>query len=146
MKMDESKTIYPTRKCFDDSLDLMVDMVEQTPNWEKPEMLRNLFLVHAIVEPGGRLSSHAWVEHDDDDMVYFVGLRNGKRVAFASPREDYRRLHNVIDSVRYRLHEVYALNREFQTYGPWEPRFQELCGKGGDTVRLEKLPAVQVSE
>lgn len=144
--MDETKTIYPTRKCFDDSLELMVDMIDQTPDYEKPEMMRNLFLVHAIVEPGGQLSSHAWLEHDENECVYFVGLRNGKPVAFASPRGEYRRLHNVIDSVRYRIDEVYTKNRECKTYGPWEPRFQELCGNGDGMVRLENLPAVQVSE
>ena len=142
----EDHTIYPTKKCFDDSLELMTDMVQQTPNWERRDLIHNLHLVHAIVEPGGRRSSHAWVEHDDNDMAYFVGIRNGKRVAMASPRGDYRRLHNVVEMVRYKLGAVYLMNRTFGTFGPWEERFQQLCGNGDDVVRIEGLPAVQVSE
>lgn len=132
--------ILPTHDCFTDSLDLLVAILKENENdlSGRAVLARSLYLVHAVVTLGDREGAHAWVEDDRRDLVIFVGLYEGRRESFASPRDEYYQTHGVIERTRYAYHEAFLLNRITGHYGPWAERYQKLCRKPGDhqTVKV----------
>ncbi len=147
--IDPDKSIMPTGKCFDDALELMNAVLKQALDWEperQRELVRNLYLVHAVVKPNGSESSHAWLEHDASDLVYFTGILKGVRQHFVSPRGEYRRVLNVVEDTRYSYKEAVINNKAFGTYGPWVKRYQDLCRDKMTISLIGPMPAERISE
>lgn len=119
------KYIVPTGKCFDDSLDLLIEILKLHPDW-----VTTLRLVHAICTmPDGRQYAHAWVEDLTDDSVAFYGLVDGERMLFkAVTRQDYYDQHGLVELRRYTYPEALRENRRTTHYGPWVEHYRALCG------------------
>lgn len=146
----DHKMILPTKSCFDDAMDLFCDVLISAEDWPSPErekLLSELFLVHAVVKVlSNRESSHAWLEDDGREVCLFVGLLDGKPTAFMSPREAYYEAHNVQEFTRYNYQEAHRMNLKFGTFGPWEERYQVLCGGSPEMAMIAPLPVKRISE
>lgn len=117
----EALVIYPTGQCFDNALDLLVDLLR-----EDPARVETHCLVHGLcLAPDGHLYAHAWVE--DGETVLSVGLVHGQEIAYAAARAEYYADARVQEVTRYSVREAYELNRQYGTYGPWRADYQALC-------------------
>jgi hypothetical protein len=121
--------VLPTHHCFDDALDYIVVRLRR----DKGDADR-LRLVHGIVrlpdeQPGaGERVAHAWVE--EAALVFDSGLLNGQQIVVTHPKLAFYRRMRVESTTVYRVEEAWALNALHRTFGPWEPQYQALCGKG----------------
>lgn len=121
------RNIYPTGKCFDDALELMMAILKENldaSNRVDRDVWENLYLVHGFTNGMGRPSAHAWLEDDRSGLVCFVGILDGKRENFAVPRDEYYRELKITDTTRYLYDDVLRLNRKHGHYGPWETKYQ----------------------
>ncbi len=135
----EDRIIRPTGTCFDDSLDLLVELLKAHGDngpAANAERVATLFLVHAVVGALGGESAHAWVEDDQLDACLFVALHRGKRITFAAPRFDYYETYQVLCRWRYSYPQAFELNHASGNYGPWEPRLRELTAKATGKERV----------
>ena len=120
--------IYPTHTCFDDAVQIMADLVREN----RETLNSNRFvIVHAIVAPEGKESSHAWVEDTEKNLVIFMGLLNGDRMSFSVDLGEYYLKMNVRDFTKYTIAECIAEEKKTgqeRSYGPWKEKYRELCG------------------
>ncbi len=128
--------IYPTFHCFDDALDLMVDMLKAHEH-DDPDLADRLRLVHgACVWPeDGKLYAHAWLEDVQRGVAYFTGIFQGERMHFEAATADYHEHLEVQDLIRYSYAEAFQLNRKTEHYGPWVEHLRQLCRKKGEPLR-----------
>ncbi len=130
MKPQSDTNIYPTGHCFDDALDLMVEMLkaQEEPGGDQTLHLR-LRLVHGVCTfEDGHDYAHAWVEDIEERKAYFTGIHNGERQYFVvEPASDYHEHLRVKDFVRYSYRQALTLNRLSAHYGPWVPHLRALC-------------------
>jgi hypothetical protein len=134
----EEDMIYPTHKAFDDALEFLDEMAMQ----KNPLLFSGRFkLVHAIVgAPGGRDSAQAWVE-ENEQYVIFAGILNGVKRYFIANRKEFYDDINVKETTKYTVEQAIEQNLLHKTFGPWVKRYQELCGRApedewpGATVR-----------
>lgn len=126
--------VMPTGTCFDDSVQLIVEILT-----ECPEMKDSLRLVHAICAPENREPfAHAWVEDIATDTALFMAVHTGPnaelgvmdksgRVALKASIDEFRAYYGVVEATSYTYAQLVALNVETGHVGPWEQRYRELC-------------------
>lgn len=123
--------IHPTHTCFDDSLDLMVDLLkaQEEPGGDRT-LVDRLRLVHGTCQaPDGHLYTHAWLEDIENGVATFTGIHQGERRHFQTPTAEYHEHLKMQDLIRYSYSQAFAWNRASGHYGPWDPRLRELCGR-----------------
>lgn len=126
----EAHHVFPTGKCFDDALDLLVTLLKEAGPDEGAVLAHRLRLVHAACEaPDGHLYAHAWVENIAEREAYFVGIYRRARHVFVAPTEEYHREIHLRSLIRYSYAEAFVLNRIHNHFGPWVPHLRELCGR-----------------
>jgi hypothetical protein len=110
-----------------------------------PELADIMFLVHAVcISGGGQEFTHAWVEDTLNKMCIFCGVYMGKKNYFAAPMENFFKGYTVKESTRYTVAEAMAENLRTIHFGPWEKKYDDLCGtKGSHTIlgggQMEKV-------
>lgn len=130
--------ILPTHTCFDDALDFIVFC---TTGNQALVHARWLKLVHAIcliprgVAGEGEPWAHAWVEttHPNRlELVWQRGIRamDGERVYVPRLREVFYKEVRPQDVTRYSPAEADRENARTLSFGPWVPRYRELCSYG----------------
>jgi hypothetical protein len=125
--------IHPTHTCFDDALDLLVDLMRQAKSHTQGKRLvRRYRLVHAICsaeagQPAGKPFAHAWVEDLEKDQVLFIGLLRGEKHIVAADREEYQHNIGLEHAIRYSYPEAVVWNRITRHYGPWDQQVRALC-------------------
>lgn len=116
--------LEPTHTCFDDALDLIVDIVKENPRLGPSDELQ---LVHAICKaPTGELFAHAWVEYKE--MCIFAGILNGIKTYFQAAKDEYYLNFAVGEHTKYAVKDAILMNWKHGTYGPWEEKYERLCG------------------
>lgn len=118
--------IQPTRTCFDDAVELLVEICTHVP-----EMKENVRVVHALIEgnePGkeGDIIAHGWLETEDE--VFFCGMVDGKKIQLCAPRREYYKETKVRMLIRYTGREVADLNSRTEHTGPWDDIFRPYTG------------------
>jgi hypothetical protein len=99
---NDNEHIYPTGKCFDDALVLLVELLA-----EHPEAEPDLRLVHGVLaEPEEH--SHAWVEDVSTATVLFTGIYKGIRRHFQASMAEYYVEMAVRETYRYTYSQAYA--------------------------------------
>lgn len=115
------ETIFPTGQCFDDAMEILVELltVTQVP----PEQLR---LVHAIalLPDEGTPFAHAWVEHGSQCL--FLGLYQGTRVLCTVPRQEYYQRLRVQHRTKYTPWQAARENERTVSCGPWKAHYRSL--------------------
>jgi hypothetical protein len=120
-------TIYPTHTCFDDALELLERAIKGNPGAAQSDELK---VVHAIcVNPWGEDYAHAWVE-SNGTHCWWVGILNGKRHDMVAERAEFYTELRVKETTKYTPIQAVSLNHQYGTYGPWEPRYLDLCNNG----------------
>jgi hypothetical protein len=135
-------TLYPTFECFTDAMEF-IDIVVR----EYPEKINNTTLVHAIcVTEEGREYAHGWVEDSQLKAVIFAGIWMGAKTYFAAPFEEFFKTYRVKESTRYTIEEAMKMNLKTVSYGPWEDKYDALCGDGEQTIlgggHIEKVSII----
>lgn len=141
MKIEDSDgkpiSIYPTNKCFDDSLDFLGIMAK-----EEPERLRAGYyiLVHGILTNSeeGYQYSHAWVETKDGEVIHSGVLNNRLVYCHFSVAEYYKEM-GLIECTRYSAREASDLNHKHVNYGPWEEKYLKLCRNWTDIEQGKRV-------
>ena len=136
-------SIQPTHTCFDDSIDLMWRILRNLSNWEATdylEMRGSLRLAHGLVGGVENPSAHAWVERADWNMVFFVGLIDGKRTDFVTTRDAFYEGYKIIDATYYDYLQVQQENRQHQSFGPWTDEYRSKCGRDTTVSFSAALP------
>lgn len=124
--------IRPTHKCFDDSLDLLVELLKD--DYTLDDKLR---LVHGLCRtPAGELYAHAWLENSEERMCVFVILLDGQRNNVQMPFGEFYAYYRVVETTKYSYRQAYYLNNKHGNYGPWKAQYRALC-KGPDEPRRE---------
>ncbi len=125
----DTNAIYPTGTCFDDALDLMVELLKAAGPVEGEMLSQRLRLVHAacVWPEDGHLYAHAWLEDIGRGVAYITGIYNGERCHFEAPAAEYTEPLQVQDLIRYSYREAFHLNRASRHYGPWVPHLRALC-------------------
>lgn len=130
-------SLLPTGHCFDDALDLITERVNESG----AAVVDRLTLVHAIcVATDGTRYAHAWVE--EDGTAWDAAMLHGRRIYYAVAREEFEAARRVEQTTRYTIAEALAENARTQTYGPWRPEYQALCGRDG---RIHGLIGAELS-
>lgn len=112
--------LEPTGTCFSDALELMAKAIADGVDPHE------IFVIHAIVDPLGRLPySHAWLEVGDQAFCYVI--HEGERAGLVVSREVFRKRICVRSEWRYSVEDAYDKNRMFGNFGPWERSLFELC-------------------
>src|SRR5262249_23573733 len=115
------RTIYPTRTCFDDT----VEFLERAAR-EHPEQVRSgrFSIVHGIIRipddqapgyggaPGAR-SVHAWIE--DGPRVWEHGILDGQKITYCVDRREYYAKLRVQETTVYPPQAVLTNNLAFGT-------------------------------
>jgi hypothetical protein len=115
------QALLPTHTCFDDAMDLLVEMI--TVRKVPPAQLR---LVHGIgLLADGRRFAHAWVERGPS--CYFVGLYQGQRGLCTVVRQDYYQRLRVQERTKYTPWQALRENQRTISYGPWKPAYLALA-------------------
>lgn len=137
-------TLYPTHSCFDDA----IEYIEHRLYAEAPAAFATRadddapdipILVHAIcVAPDGTRYAHAWVE--EQQQCWEGALHQGEKIWFAVPRDEHEAWRRPEQTTRYTLRQVGEENRRTGTYGPWDPAYLALVGRG-DTRVFGSVPA-----
>lgn len=114
-------TIHPTNTCFDDSMEIIEELINSGCNMDR------CYLIHAIcLQPDtDKPFSHAWVE--DKGRVLFKGCVNGSIINISRTRVshyNHLRPHTI---TKYTLEQVAEENRKSGTYGPWKQEYLKLC-------------------
>ncbi|HJS76762.1 MAG TPA: hypothetical protein VJ778_05090 [Burkholderiales bacterium] len=121
--------LLPTHHCFDDAIDYLVERVKRHP---KLARRRTLILVHGIAHSdAGEAYAHGWVE--EGGKCWDAALLDGARVWYSVTRDEYYAARQITETSRYTIREALAENLRTHSYGPWEPRYRGLCGKGDRT-------------
>lgn len=121
--------IGPTGKCFDHALDEFQRLVKEDSKrkWNNEYLLAHGILTHE----SGKLYSHAWLEHKGLECVDFgimlEGKYKGKLCMFTVDKPEYYRGHNVVDVTLYTWDEAWRWNVIMNNFGPWLPKYRELC-------------------
>lgn len=128
-EFDENKTLYPTKHCFTDAMDWMEYVVKDS--MEEKEGLPDMQLVHAICQGNydGVEYSHAWVEDNCLNVVISSGMLKGERVYYYVDKKDWYELHQVKEKSVYDFTQIVLRNLSTGHYGPWEEKYQKLCGR-----------------
>lgn len=123
--------ILPTHQCFDDALDLLVEILKSEPDiYKRGHLITQWRLVHGrCLAPDGHSYAHAWVENTHSHTCYHVGLLNNERVILDAATPEYHAELRVQDCIRYTYPEALRLNRQHGHYGPWLDHLQSLCRK-----------------
>lgn len=113
--------IKPTRTCFDDAIELLVEICIH-----QKHMLRKVRLVHALIEgnePGaeGKTIAHGWLEYEGE--VFFCGIIDGRKVQLAQDRREFYKRTKPKLLIRYTGREVADLNERTEHTGPWDDVF-----------------------
>lgn len=118
--------IHPTHRAFDDAL----EFIEELARHKNPLLFSGrLRVVHAVVAaPNGREAAQAWIEQDNQ-YVIFAGILDGVRSYFAADRQEYYDDIKVKETTKYTVQQALELNLIHKTFGPWERRYQVLCGR-----------------
>lgn len=118
------RQMLPTGTCFDDGLDLIVDLVSCNAR----EDLVAVRLVHGIcLLPDGERYAHAWVEHLDRGTAVFCSILNGRRMYVETTIAEYDAHFKVQERTHYTVDEAWRENMRSGHYGPWLERYRELC-------------------
>lgn len=127
-------TIHPTNSCFDDALEMLEARIRKEPELARSSLL---VLVHAIClipedhpEAGHRFA-HCWLEEGGAN-AWQAGFLDGERVVYLMNARELELELRVEKAWRYTPREVWEHNRRTETYGPWEPELQALCGRKTD--------------
>jgi hypothetical protein len=125
--IEQNNTVYPTYSCFDDSLEFISYVALEY----KDEDTSMVSLVHGIVsgDDGGNYS-HAWVEDDSTRVAIFAGMWKGEKIYFYAPIEEFYTQHRVKETTKYTIKEAIENNIRTIHFGPWEPKYEALCGSG----------------
>ena len=122
------EAIHPTHTCFDDALDFLADLSKNFPAALYFERYR---LVHAICTmPDGQPYAHAWVE-TYAGTAHFFGILKGERVRVTVDAAEYRQELKMQHVTEYTPEEAWEENRKSENFGPWIPRYRELCKDSG---------------
>jgi len=142
-------TIFPTFQCFNDSMEFIDHVFRLCP-----EKIDDVVLVHAIcVSTNGREFAHSWVEDTKDQLAIFSGVFMGDKIYFAAPLEEFLKTYAVKESTRYTPEEALQNNLRTINYGPWEEKYEALCGAprehlvmgGGHMQRVIQIGALPKS-
>lgn len=127
---------HPTGKCFDDSMDFIVEVVKSAKNILQLHPWR---LVHGIVNPtGDDRCSHAWVENIETEKIYNSFLDTaGNRIYMEFEPDTFGRFFKIEWQRRYTIREVWDENRRTMNYGPWLPELRALCKPSREARLLE---------
>jgi hypothetical protein len=126
---DPRTTIYPTFDCFTDAMEFIAAMVGL------PEIHDFITLVHGIcVTEEQKEYAHAWIEDSNAKIVIFCGIWMGAKTYFAAPFEEYFKTYQVKESTRYTIAEAMKMNLKTVSYGPWEEKYDALCGSSEQTI------------
>lgn len=137
----ECDCIRPTRTCFDDALEYLSDagkkVFMETGSHEATQAaLDELRLVHGICRaPDGHRYAHAWVEKANEVWqagIVSGGEHDGKRIEYWCERSSFYETVGVIETTVYTAVGACLENVRTGHFGPWEPRYQELCGKNDE--------------
>lgn len=133
MLQTQSIVIRPTNTCFDDALDFVEHVARslQLSPAEQRRRLDCLVVVHGVclspVDNGPY--AHAWVEETDEGgtVVWQAGIVRGLRMFYSLEVDDFVANARPQDMTRYTVGEAIQLNHQTDHYGPWEPRYVDLC-------------------
>lgn len=122
--------LLPTHTCFDDSLDLIEELVRAGN-----VAVEEITLAHGICvmpTPDVHHYAHAWVEvgpqgERSECVCMFKLIVSGKPAVFATPLEEFYRDMRVIESTTYTVAEALAENKRTEMYGPWKEEYLALC-------------------
>ncbi len=122
--------LEPTHTCFDDALDYISKRVVADPPLAHGT---TLVLVHGIATgANGEPYSHAWCE--ENGQCWDAGIWNGQHVYYSVAAAEYYAARRIQETTRYTVKQACLLNYGSNHYGPWEPRYQALCGLGRHIV------------
>lgn len=120
--------ICPTHHCFDDALELINELVMETPARAQDPALA---LVHGIAigcgngVPAGHPYAHAWVE--DGHLCWDGGLVDGQRIYYAVKRDEFYKARGIVKTTRYSVEHACRENFRSGHYGPWQREYRALC-------------------
>lgn len=122
--------ILPTNTCFDDVLDH-----QSAVHRLIPLIVERQFIVHGILlAPEGPHQdepfAHAWVEDDVESRVYQSGIIDGQKIWWSADRTEWESKMRVQQRTRYTFEQALLLNYVSNHFGPWEPAYRHLCGRG----------------
>lgn len=118
--------VEPTGSCFDDSMQLLLEL------YKVCAARRDEFrLVHACCAMDtGQQFAHAWVEDPPQAVAIFTAIQDGERRHFVAPQEEFHAHFNVADLHRYAPLEAFALAIRHGHHGPWVLHLKQLCRQG----------------
>lgn len=130
-------SIFPTHTCFTDALALLVERARRDPALAKK---RRLLLVHGVLlipeghPEGGEPYAHAWVLQAG--QCWFTGILDGARIRYAVPRDLYYHGARLQEFTAYTVRQALYENHRSNHYGPWIPRYRDLCAPKGMSRQL----------
>lgn len=133
--MANSTSILPTQSCFDDCLDFIENLLNSQPDASEKILMRYR-VVHGIYQvtdldndfhTGGKPFAHGWVLDLKDKLAIQDGYLDGERITYGIGLDEFYKLFKLHEETRYSLLEVYKLNKKHNNYGPWEPKYLNLC-------------------
>lgn len=130
MPKNPEHTIHPTGRCFDDAMDFLEYL--SLSGTDSSAMRARYRLVHGIYHgqtASGQQQrfSHAWVWDLALNTAIQCGFINGEELAYHITLDAFRENLRMEHETVYTVDQVAALNRQHNTYGPWEPAYLALC-------------------
>lgn len=122
--------LLPTYHCFDDALEYLNQRVLAEPRLAHR---KTLILVHGIATgETGEAYAHAWCE--EGGMCWDAAMLDGQRVWYSVACAEFYAARAIQATTRYTVRQACLRNLESGHYGPWEPRYRALCGRGDRVV------------
>lgn len=118
--------VFPTQSCFDDAVEVTKAILTAHPDALRTD---EFLIVHGVVAPYGKDFSHAWIEATKQDRVIFIGVIKGERQILSAERQEYYDEIKVKETTKYTFMQAYEEEKRTGEFGPWVPKYRELCGR-----------------
>lgn len=121
--------IGPTGRCFDHALDEFQRLIleKRERRWNNEYRLAHGILIH---DETGERYSHAWLETSEscfDFGIVLDGEHKGELCCFEVEKPEYYRGRQVVEATIYTWDEATRWNMLMNNFGPWLPKYRELC-------------------
>lgn len=124
IRIYRSRGLRPTGECFYHALQFFARFDFAPGEVEQHRLVHGIVMNPLVDEP--QPIAHAWVERDD--ITYEPVLLPDGHVAYAIlSRHMLQTALRMTERRAYTFEEALANNARTNTFGPWEPRYFELC-------------------
>ena len=127
----------PTKTCFDDSLDFMMELARN-------KKTDGVYVCHGIVSPRMLVPeckstfTHAWVYDCMTDICLDWGILEGQRIGVKGSKRDYFHHMRVKEVTYYTFKQCMYYSWIYNFFGPWEPKYMVLCSDGEIKKRVSE--------